>query len=267
VNSWPTDLGGDEEELAAITGGDPVGAAAAGPTPVYPATGAAFTTATGLTAAWLALCDEASGVVDDKIGTGDLTAGGTPVYQYAMTGGRPGLHYNSSGDKHAADINALGSASGIYSTVFQVPTNPGSSTSGIIGRSNAALTEACSVGIATANNFPSVLVRDTGAGSLSVNFGAGVNVRTGGPYIISLQIDRAAGTMRCRLSGNGALVEQITGSIAGFLSLDGASMEFGFGAVLGRVFGCANSYGFVCTGVQCEGASVLADLHAALGWE
>jgi hypothetical protein len=95
-----------------------------------------------------------------------------------------------------------------------------------------------------------------------------IAVATGGAWLAQLQIDRTAAVARSRWSLiGGGVVEELSGSIAGFGSLDGAAQVFGFGAIPGLAYGCAASWCAVATGAQCEGASFLATMARRLGVE
>lgn len=243
------------------------GAVAAAAGKVYPADAASFLLTTGIAPQAIYLFNEASGALDDKVGTADLVAGGSPTFNYDMAGDRNGVHYDGSGDKHSADVHALGTGSGIYGVVFDMATNPGSSTSNIVGRINATLADGVALRIVNTGNVPSVLCRDGGStASVGVNFT--MDIRTGGPMLATIQVDRSANVVRARITkANGTFEQVTTASIASFGTLDGASQEFGFGGIFGHVYGAACAYGFVITGASAAGANVLAGLHDTLGWE
>lgn len=230
---------------------------------IYPVTGTHFTALTGLTATSLYVFDEASGNLDDKIATHDLTAAGTPTFAHIVQG-RRGIHYDAAADGHAANVHDLADASGIYTTVFSEVSDVG--TAGIMGRVNATLAEGVSIEIATGANDLRYLVRDSGVNS-TITTTTGQNFRDGRLTLVSLQIDRANTTARLRASYNGGAVTA-TSSIAGFATVAGASQTFGFGAYGAgvRTGGAANFWAAVITGAQCEGANVLQNLHRALGW-
>lgn len=231
----------------------------------YPSSGAEFTALTGLTASSLYLFDEASGDLIDRVGAVNLpVALGTPLYNQSE-GGRRTIKYESS-EGHGADVHAFGTTSAWFAAVASVPA--GSGTIGIVGRSNAGLTEGAWIYLQIpASGTIGAIVRDDGAGS-AVFQATGLDTRGKGLMLIQGQIDRAAAQARIRVSsvvgvGSGS------GSIAGFSTLDGASQRYQHGYLLG-IGSATNSHhawGAVATGVQCEGASLLQNVARALGWE
>lgn len=252
--------------------GDPVSWMMSGPTlryPTYPLTGAAFTALTGLTLTSLYPCQEASGNLADAVGANTLVAGGTPTFQRTLPDGRKGVHYDAALDKHAADVWTLGSSSLWLAAVFEMVADVGTAA-GIIGRLNlAGASDGCDINIATSTGFPNLLVRDSGVVSLNVS--GSTNMRAlGGVWLGQLQIDRAGTTARARFSrlGGGAAPQALSGSIASHGALDGVmSMESGLGSYGARSGGNAVSWAGVAFGAQCEGASLLATLAAAMGFE
>lgn len=229
----------------------------------YPATSQEFTARTGITPSAIYLCDEASGNLVDAVGASDLASTGTPIYRYSSSG-RSGLWYDTPGDKHTADVNALGTTSGIYGCVGQITTT--GSTIGLMGRVNAALADGVAMYLAApAAGQLAALIRDSGANSLTIS--PAQNVFSLGLFLAQIQIDRAASTARMRISwGTGSA--SASGSIAGFATLDGAAMEFGFGALPGLTATTGSvHYGFVATGSATEGAGVLQSIAESLGWE
>lgn len=231
----------------------------------YYTTSAEFTAGTGKTATALYNYQEASGNVLDKIGSAHLTLTGTPQFQFAMADGRLGVYYNALARKHSADVNAPGTSSFVYGGVFQIVTDPGSSSTHIMGRINATIAECVEAFLPTATDSPQVIIRDNGPNTLTLTLST-LNVRANGPWFLTIQVDKAANLIRTRCSNLLGTVEEKSGSIAGFGSVDGASQEYGSGVLPARTYGCAKSYDFYMTGAQCEGATVLADLHAAHGW-
>lgn len=209
-------------------------------------------------------CQEASGNVVGLIAGNALSANGTPTYR-RVAGSRNGIYYDAVGDGHQANVHALGSASGIYMAVME-PVAMNASGSGIIGRMNGTFAE-CAFLYAT-NAVVGFLIRDDAAGSLTVTSNAALTT-LGGVWLCQMQIDRAAATARYRFSprgGTGAVISN-SGSIAGFGSLDGANQQFVLGGGAFQSEGAAIQWAAVATGTQCEGASLLANNAARLGFE
>lgn len=252
--------------------GDPVSWMMSGPTlryPTYPLTGAAFTALTGLTLTSLYLCQEASGDLADSVGANTLTASGTPTYQRMLPDGRLGVYADAAADGHFADVWTLGSDSCWMGAVFEMVADLGSGA-GIVGKLNAGgASDGADININSATGTLNLLVRDTGVNSRNVSGTTDLRA-LGGLWLGQIQIDRAAGTARARASRwqGGASPEAISGSIAGYAALDGAvAMEAGFGSYGARFGGNAVSWGAFATGVQCEGASLLATIASSMGFE
>lgn len=233
----------------------------------YPSSGAEFAALTGLTASSLYLFDEASGTLDDKVGAADLTVNATPQFAYD-SGGRRGIYYDDAAARHGTDgVNIPTGASLIATCVCRLITAPGASVGAV-----SCLTAAADPGWGiyfntTANDRPNMLVRDAAAGSLAV-IGADVDWPTTYPgnWLWSIQIDRANTTARSRISYSGGLAGVLSGSIAGFGDLFGGTQKFAFGAGNALSGGIWVGWGAYLTGVQCEGANVLENLHKSLGW-
>lgn len=245
--------------------GDPAGGlgwwGGGGEEPVFALTGAQATSMFGLTLDALYLMQESSGNVADSVGSNTLTVNATPAFQYSMPY-RNGINYDSGGDRHGADVLALGTGSGWYAATF-VSTN-NTVTRGIVGRSNSGLTETAVLYAQPTTGYATGIVRDDGVNSLVLS--TTTNVHDGQLWLAQLQVDRAANQARARFSAFGGAASTASGSISGFSTLDGASQLFGFGSVPGYSFGIAVSWGAAATGVQCEGASLLADIAASMGF-
>jgi hypothetical protein len=220
----------------------------------------------GITLTSLYMLDDASGSIADEMGGTALAVTGAPTFRRVDAAGGIGVHYTAAGQLHSADVNALGSASGWYAVVFE-DVSKAAVLSGVCGRINAGATE-CAVLYMQTTGAPSMLINDAAAGSLALQ-GVVVNPKTtGGAWLAQLQIDRTAAVARSRWSSiGGGVVEEVSGSIAGFGSLDGAAQVFGFGALPNVAYGAAVSWGAAATGVQCEGASFLATMARRLGVE
>lgn len=231
--------------------------------PTLPLTSAHHLALTGVTPTALYLCNETSGALIDQLGGTSLAAGGAPVYAVPVDG-RRGVRY-PAGASHTADVNGIGVGSGWYGCIFTI-ADSSITLPGIVSRANAAFTECVSVyGQAGGRAGWSVQVRDNAAGQIVP---AGVVPISAGSWLAQVQIDRAAATVRGRMSRvGGGLSEQVTGSIAGFGSVDGAGMSFGFGAFSAFGGGAAVAWCATALGVQCEGATFLAAMAQRLGVE
>lgn len=234
-----------------------------------PTSGGEFTSLTGLSAASLYLFDEASGTLDDKIGAADLAVTATPQFGY-QSGGRAGIYYDDTTAAHAADsVNVPTAASIVAVAECRLVSTP-SSLAGVLSCWTATADPGWAFYLSTsANDRPTVVVRDSGANSRSL-LGADVDWPTTYPgnWLWSIQIDRAAATVRSRVSYAGGLAgAELSGSLAGFGDIFGGTQRFTTGA--GHLLGGGMWLGWAAylTGVQCEGAAVLANLHRALGWE
>lgn len=232
----------------------------------YPSNGAEFTALTGLTASSLYLFDEASGTLDDKIGSADLTAVGTPTYGVTREG-RRGVHYDDVLDANRADVNAVGTSSFVAFGVFGIqPSPPPQDYAGLMGRTNITGAEEWAVWRRT-NNDVTARIRDSGTNERTLTV-AGTTFADN-LHFVALQVDRAAATARLRVVRSGGTALTASGSVAGFATLDGASQAYGFGPGVGSTpfRGAFVGWGGIAMGVQCEGASILQNLSRALGWE
>lgn len=236
--------------------------------PKYPRTGPEFTAWTGLTASSLYLFDEASGTLDDKIGSADLTVNATPVFdssQYA----RRGIYYDDVAARHGTDgVNVPTADSFAALCVCRMVAAPGV----LVGLASC-LTATADPGWAiylntSANDRPNLLVNDAAAGALSV-IGTDIDWPTTYPgnWLWSIQVDRTNSIARSRISYARGLAGTLSGSIAGFGNLFGGTQKFAFGAGNALSGGMWVGWSAYLTGAQCEGASFLETTHRKLGWE
>ena len=234
----------------------------AGRTPDLPSTAEMGTRCLGLTLGGLYLCRETSGALVDVLGGTSLAAVGSPAYA-ASVGDRIGVRYPAASG-HGADVAALGTASGWYGAIFTI-SDAKLATPGITGRSNAAFTRCAEIYAQMAGANWTIQIRD---GALSASPWGTTNVGAG-TWLAQLQIDRAAAMARGRMTQIGTgRSEQIAASIAGFATLDGVGLVYGFGAPAGIFSGGASvGWGAWATGVQCEGASFLATTARRMGVE
>jgi hypothetical protein len=226
----------------------------------FPATGSAFTALTGITLDSLWTFQEASGNVLDKVGSNNLTSTGTPTFA-TLVQGRQGIDYDADGDRHQAAVLDPAMTSFI---AFAVYANPHGVYAGIVGGLHSATTDPGWLIYENAGRVKFDL-RDDGANSLVIQ--SSVVSSAAKLHLVSIQVDRAASTLRARVTPNGGPGEAISGSIAGFGSLSaGVNHIFAFGG-LPLVNSSAVFYGGVRINADTEGATKLAALHRGLGWE
>lgn len=222
-----------------------------------------MTALTGITPGGMYLCRETSGALADVLGGTSLAAGGSPVYQQ-HAGDRLGVRYPAA-SQNSADVAALGTSSGWYAAIFTI-SDATLGLPGIVGRCNAAFNRCAAIYSQTAGAGWTIQVRDGVAGPASITGTTNVGA---GSWLAQLQIDRSASLARGRMSRvGGGVAEQIQVSIAGFGTLGGASLLYGFGGLAGIFTGGATvGWGAWATGVQCEGASFLATTAQRMGVE
>lgn len=251
-NLW---LPAGDDEMATAGHVDRAGA-------LYPATGAAFTALTGLALDSLYTFQEASGNLLDKAGAVDLSSSGTPTFATTV-GGRTGINYDAAGDKHALSTYDPGTGSMF---AFCVCANPGATTGGVMGGYDA--TDALDGWIVyrTANKFE-FHVRSSATSSL-LSVVSTTTIDTDRLYLVSIQIDRGANTMRGRVTPYAGTSEALTLSISGAGTLSsGANHQFGFGSLTFLNPGVTVLYGGIKVGTDAAGSNVLPTLHRNLGWE
>lgn len=255
MNEWLNIVGDPALALVAGDGALPRGR-------IYPATGAAFAAATGITLDSLYLFDEASGALDDKIGTTDLAADGTPTYGVTLAG-RRGIHYDSAADSHHSAVHDPGTTSMV---AFCVCANPGGTTGGVMGGYDTSDALDGWIVYRTANKFE-FHVRSSAAGGNKSVVASGTTIEVDKLYLVSIQIDRNASTARGRVTPMGGASEAVSVSIAGLGTLSSAGHQFGFGALNFLNPGVRVFYGGIRINADIEGANTLANLHRGLGWE
>jgi hypothetical protein len=220
----------------------------------------------------LYLFDEASGNLLDKVGSANVAAVNSPTFRYGVDG-RLGVHYDATTDKHETlAINAPGSTSTIYGTVFSIASDLNSLQS-IVGflDSGAADSMAVYLFANTTPAYPSFLVKDTGSNALQLFLVPGTDWISAYPGLILMiaQVDRANTTARfsAYYGRTRTKIGESSGSIAGFAALSGVTAQyFGFGAIPALSGGNSNHYGFVISGAGAEGATRNDDLARSLGW-
>jgi hypothetical protein len=234
---------------------------------VLPMSGGEAANRLGITLTSLYMLDDASGSIADEMGGTALAVTGAPTFRRVDAAGGIGVHYSAAPQIHSADVNALGVASGWYAAVFE-DVSKAAVLTGIVGRANGAFTEVALLYLQSTGTTTAQL-NDAGANPAVTVNGATANPKTtGGAWLAQLQVDRAAGVARTRFSSiGGGVVEQAQSSIAGYATFDGAGQVFGFGCLPALNYGAAVSWGAVATGVQCEGASFLANMARRMGVE
>lgn len=225
--------------------------------------------ATGLTPQGLYRCDEFSGSLLDYAGTADdLAVFGSPVFR-KFVGDRFGIEHTAT-STHAANVHAIGTASAIYSIVYMPPSSF-AFNSNVLSRVTAAFEGIAMYigdGAGDLGNTVFFLTKDS-AGTLLQTSVVVSGIRSAGvPSLFSIQIDRAAGLCRGRIS-RGGVKGTTSHSIAGFLTFDIATQEYRHGASnWAALQGSGTSFwNAAFTGTQCEGANKLADIAKGLGFE
>lgn len=244
--------------------GSLVGSSVGSATTVQAPTSAAQSSAQlGITLTSLYLCRETSGALVDALGGSSLGVVGAPTFQYQV-GDQLGVRY-PPGASHTADVNGIGIGSGWYGCIFRI-ADPSLALPGIVSRANVGFTEAvCLYAQLGGSAGWSVQVRDDAAG---VAVADGVVKTDAGSWLGQVQIDRANAVVRGRMSRiGGGPSEQISTSIAGFGSVDGAGMVFGFGAHTVFTGGASVAWCATAIGAQCEGEAFMATMANRLGVE
>lgn len=232
----------------------------AGRMPDLPSTSEMFTRLTGLTASGLYLCREASGSLVDVLGGTALATVGSPAYA-APVGDRIGVRYPASSG-HGADVAALGLASGWYAAIGRI-SDPALGLPGVVGRYNASFAQCVAIYAQAAGAGWTIQARDGVIAAIqsgTTNVGAGA-------WLFQVAVDRAASLLRGSVTEIGTgRNEEISVSIAGAATYDGASMLFGPGAPAGIFTGGATvGWAAHAAGAQCEGASFLATTARRMG--
>lgn len=243
--------------------------------PKYPVTAASMLALTGITPTSIyPLQDTAANQALDVVATNHLhDQFSTPTYARVVKGGRTaprqGILYDETTDRHTADVHALGTTSGIYMAAF-IPSPATGAFEGVIGRVSAGAAEGAYAYMQNAAGYVWFVVADSGVNQLTLSDPT-INIRSPYEPVLGIfQIDRANSVARMRLSQRRRLVSEVSGSIAGFATLDGASQVFGLGGYLTGVSivgGTTALWAAVATGVQCEGATVPATIARGLRWE
>lgn len=245
-----------------IPGYPPAGMRMARRKPIYPQDGASFAAITGQTLTSLYVMDEASGNLDDKITTNDLTVANTPTFATDF-GGRRGVYYDGANDRHAADVLAVGTTSML---AFVVCKKIGAlSTAGIMGRSNVTFAEAWFIYTNAGDDKIFADIRGAGASQTSITSDLASPIATQLTFI-GYQMDRTANLARLYIAAPGVAPQNKTADITGFGSFDGATQLHALGAYPGLNASMAIFYHGIRINADAEGASKLPDIAKALGW-
>ena len=209
----------------------------------------------------LYLCRDAATQLSEASGGTALAALGSPVYQ-SVVGDRLGTYY-PSGAAHVADVYALGAASWWYVGVIDM--DQPASNMFFVGRANLFSVNGAWIYRQGTAGW-SLLVRDSGGTQMFVQ---STLEASQGTWLAQLQVDRTAGVARARLSRFGGPADQVSGSIAGFLTLDTVGQNYGAGNLAGGAAHHGAKAGLLAaaTGAQVEGANFLASMARALGAE
>jgi len=208
------------------------------------------------------LFDEASGALDDKVGAVDLNGNGTPTYN-TVVHGRRGILYDAGNDCHAVDdVHIPGSTSFM---AFAVCTAADNLSCIMGGYDSGSADPGWIVYRGSGDNKMTIDFRETGAGQLVLASTAIADWTA--PILVSVQVDRAANTLRARVTPKGQAGQALSGSIAGFGAFSDAEYRFGFGGLPFLQGGAWLGYAGIRIHAGTEGATKLADLHRILGWE
>lgn len=226
-----------------------------------------FQAITGLSLSAFYPCTSASGSLVDTVAAANLTAVGSPKYLVGV-GGDLGVSCELASSGFSASVNDPGLSSCI---IGAIGTHPGAVASlpGIVGRASATGFPSIAVYRALSTvNYPTALIRDSGANSLSLSDVTADVVTPPRPCLYLVQIDRAATTARFFVyDSNKQLVNQ-TGSIAGWATFSGGTTPgFYIGSfAISLTAGFASSLAFYATGAQCEGTTILSSIARGLGF-
>lgn len=206
------------------------------------------------------LFDEPSGSLIDHVGSHNLSVGGSPTFR-SLVDYRYGTKYGANGDYHRADVHAPGSDSIIYGCLFKVHTTI-TGQNFIMGSSNGA--DRClfmGVNSQAAGTLRAVAWDGTTFQAVSPSLDCRGKVLLG-----LVQVDRAAGLLRFRLSSQGVAPTETSAAIPSG-ALSSATHYFGFGDFVSSATADAMTpmWAFVARGSQTEGATILASISQRLG--
>ena len=225
----------------------------------------------GITPTEIFVLDMESGDAVGKVAGTTLTAV-TPTFRYIYDN-KYHVSYDSLHDKHWA-LNTLTNSTDSFIHVIRTKIVSDSSTlQGFVynGDETASMCWAIYLFGQIAIRFFNVLIRDVGVNTVQMAFNNTIDwpALYTGEFTIGLQIDRAASTVRCRISEGGRVIQEISSSIAGFGVIDDDTCSFMYGIItlFGSNFGNAISYGLHAGGTQVEGADVLKNTFKRLGVE
>lgn len=234
---------------------------------VFPRTPADFLAQTGYSAAFLAICDDKSGALRDSSTAGNLTAAGSPTYDYRVDG-RRGLFLDADADYFSAAVLEPGTASMATACLFMATAHTAANRQ-IIGK-NALVTEPLHHALLVAADDKVYVKADDGAGhAFQTAAIGGAAISFGVPYLLTYQLDKAAVLLRTRMVNLNTLAVTTAADLAitDLATLTGGtSPVFSIGFWSGVLWGGGLWYGgaAVMTGSGIEGASVLTNLTTRL---
>jgi phage tail-like protein len=228
--------------------------------PLYLTTAEDFVAETGKTPKSIYMFDQLAGNVLDLVGSAHLTLVGGPTFRRSV-GGKRGIAYDTLGAAHRANVNILGSKSGVMGFVFS-SFDATDVTQHIWGAGDPG------------DAFRLRVQYQGGDGTINAQIQSGVNLVIGhsvpaGDNILRLgllQIDQAADQARFGIYRPG-VAQTTNGSIAGHGAYSGGVPRYGAGDLVTTFPGVAIHYAFHLEDAQCEGATVNDDLATALGWK
>ncbi len=243
-----------------------------GADPLYPKTAAEFLGATKLTPSALYLMDLMTGDLFDSSSNGNTLAvnGTTPTTNQTIEG-RSGVWFDALADGYINNVNDPANASFVWGGEAAIISDPGPGFNGLFGRFASTL-EGFRFFTQPAGTVQYYVKDAAGLVAGAQLGGAGLmaaNPRV--PYLISGQVDKSTtpAHFRARISRDGVLIASTdvtaawgTFTFAGQVYYIGGNIAFG-----GQLGGAWVPYQYFASGVQCEGANVLRDLHVGLGWE
>jgi len=192
-----------------------------------------------------------------------LTAFGTPTTRNPVgTSKRPGISYDTYGDRHYSTNHGIGTGSGYYAVVGEYVTSTG--LPGLIQKIDGVAANSFSMYCqGTGFDYPSAWFKQAGNQTILGNAPSVL----GTTFFAQLQADRSSNTGRMRWSfGKGVAARSYSGSIAAVGDMTGTG-QFSLGASAAHTDGMALALALISTGTKCEGANFLETMAKRLGYE
>ena len=231
---------------------------------LLPQNGPAFTALTGRTLSGLYPdWSVASGNVLDVIGSSHLVPAGGPTFNWP-TFHRRGV-YCTNGARHEVSALAPGTADWLAFAEVTCVADLGANHGKVIGYGNDAFAGVNIYHHGAGTEF--IYCRFDDATLNATIFVSVPDLRGKGPLLASVLVKRATNQGILRVSRDGVLVGTATADITGHGSYSVASGKFGTGDLSFSNGGNAVSYAGCEVLAGAAGATVQADLHAALGYE